>query len=241
MTRPTLLVIPILFVVACKQPATVIHTAPDPQEAPHTVTVVGTASLEVEPDTAELRVTLSSKAARPGVATKAARAKQSKLLAALTGLGVEQGDVALSHLSVSPEWNWETQRITGYVASIVVTVTTKDFDRMGPLMEVAADAGATAMDSMFRSDLSLLKAKVRDMALTAVKDKAAQISGGLDVKLGTIVGIVEGSGAGDTWNSYGDGYYYSRNVPNVFATQSSGSNAEMQPLTLSISVTYDLS
>jgi hypothetical protein len=240
---------------ACKQPA---PPAPAPYPFPvalngngtpvdpaHSFTVTGTATLEVAPDTAELRMTLSSEASKPGAATRAARAKQAKLIAALAEVGVPESDLKLSYLNINPVYHPESGKIRGYQASIMVTASSKDFDKVGPMMEAAADAGATQMDSYFRADLAALKSKVRDMALEAAKDKAEQISESLDVALGKVVGINE-LGANDTWSYYGEGYYYSRAaVPNAWdlerGVQMPTINPELQPLTLSISLTYQLS
>jgi uncharacterized protein YggE len=241
MTPKLLLAAILVTAAACNPPAPSITVTPaiaaDTKIPPGTFTVVGTATLDVTPDVADLHVTVSSEAARPGAAAKATRAKQAKLLAALGAVGIAEKDIKLSYLLINPVWNYNTSKITGYTAAISVTATTKDFDRIGSMMDAAADAGATNMSSSFRSDLSVLKAKVRDMALTAAKDKAAQISKALDVDLGKIVAIAENNGGG--W------YYYGGEHANVYAEQPSklvsSTSAEMQPLTLSISVTYQLS
>lgn len=243
--KPTILatglIAAVLAVAACNPPAPNITVTPavsaDTKIPPGTFTVVGTATLDVEPDVADLHVTVSSQASRPGAAAKATRAKQTKLLASLGAIGIAEQDIKLSHLSINPVWDYQRNRITGYDAAIAVTATTKDFDEIGAMMDAAADAGATNMSSSFRTDLSVLKAKVRDMALTAAKDKAAQISKALDVDLGKIVAIAENNGGG--WY-----YYGGEHAPNAYAEQPSklvaSTSAAMQPLTLSISVTYQL-
>lgn len=234
-------VIASVAVAACNPPAPNITVTPavaaDAKIPPGTFTVVGTATLDVQPDIADLRVTVSSQAPRPGAAAKATRAKQARLVSALGSIGIEEQDIKLSYLSINPVWDYDRNRVTGYEAAISVTASTKDFDEIGSMMDAAADAGASNMSSSFRTDLSVLKAKVRDMALTAAKDKAAQISKALDVDLGKIVAIAENNGGG--WY-----YYGGEHAPNAYAEQPSklvsSTSAEMQPLTLSISVTYQL-
>ena len=239
MTR--LLLFLLLTTAACRTaPAPNITVAPAAAtpEPPGTFTVVGTATLDVEPDVAELHVEVSGQAARPGAAAKAARARQARLLEGLAALGIDGKSIDLSHLSIHEVWDHDRNRITGYRAAISITASTRDFDQIGSMMDVAADAGATHMSSRFRTDLSPLKKKVRDMALAAARDKATQIAEALDVDLGAIVAIAENNGAG--WF-----YYGGESVPNAYAEQPSklvaSTSAEMQPLTLSISVTYRLS
>lgn len=235
---PRILIAVALLAAACNPPPApnvTVASAPVPVP-PGTFTVVGTATLDVEPDVAELHVTVSSQASRPGAASKATRAKQTKLVTALVALGIEEKDINLSHLSINPVWDYERSRITGYQAAIALTASTKNFDEVGSMMDVAADAGATNMSSTFRSDLTVLKTKVRDMALTAARSKAEQIAKALDVGLGKIVAIAENNGTG--W------YYYGGETANVYAEQPSklvsSTSAALQPLTLSISVTYQL-
>jgi hypothetical protein len=233
-------VLALVLTAACNSaappPSVTIASAPPPP--PNSFTVVGTATLDVEPDTARLHVTVSAIAPRPGGAAKAARAKQTKLIAGLTALGLLPADIDLSQLSITQIWDYKQQRVTGYSASIRISARTRDFDRLGPMMDAAADAGATDMSSTFETDLTPLKKKVREMALGAAKEKAAQISGALDVSLGAVIAISESAGDGQ-WVGWGES-----SVPNAYQVQPSkmvsATTAELQPLTLSISVTYKL-
>jgi uncharacterized protein len=227
-----------LGLFACSQPAPVTVQAAATPPPPRTFSVVGTATLEVQPETARLAVTVSATAPRPGKAAEQARGKQAVLLAGLKHLGLEDADIALSHLSIDPVWDYRREKITGYSAAIRVVASTKDFGRLGTMMDAAAYAGATDMSSTFEADLTPLKKKVRDMALSAAKEKASQISDALDVKLAHITAIAESTGDGN-WYGWGEA-----SVPNAFAVEPKKivgtTAAELQPLTLSISITYEL-
>jgi uncharacterized protein YggE len=215
--------------------------APPTQEAPGTFTVVGTATLDVEPDTAELHLTLSSRAMRPSKATDAVRAQQKKLLAALDSLGVGTADITLSHVDIVEIWDYRyaVNHLDGYEASISITADTKDFDLIGPMMDAAADAGATGVSSSYKADLPALKKKARDVALAAAKDKAVQTAAALGFSLGKVAAVAEDSSA-----SSASGYYWSAPVANAEVRLESASTAatqgELQPLTVSITVTYRL-
>lgn len=239
-----LVVVAALGLYACNPPAPEVHITPPAPAAPvpaagvpGTFTVVGTATLEVEPERAELLVTVSSTAARPGEATKAARAKQAKLMKSLGALGIEEQDIRLSHLAITQLWDYERQRVTGYQASIQVTASTKDFDELGPMMDAAADAGATNMSSSFVADLVPLKKKVREMALAAAREKAEQMTQALGVTLGKVTALGENTGAG--WMYYGENGLANAVdlVPSKLVSSTTGT---LQPLTLSVSVTYTL-
>lgn len=225
------LIAPILLALAACHTTVQSPAATATPEQPGTFTVVGSAQLDVAPDTADLHVTLSSRASRPGAATKDVRRQESALIGAFAKLGLEAGDVKLAELNIQPTYD-DHGRISGYESSIAVVATTHDFDRVGDLMEAAADAGASQMSSSFHADLPKLKAKARDMALAAAKDKAAQIAADLGISPGKVMAVSEDNGSP---------YYYGNVVANAEDTAGNMSiGAQSDTLQLSISVTYQI-
>jgi uncharacterized protein YggE len=228
--------------VACRQepPNVTIHTTDKDVVHKGTMVVTGTATMQVSPDLADLIMTLEGKAMRPGAAAASVRKKQDQLVAALRALGIEDADLKLSTLSIQPVYEWiaSSQVFKGYTARIVITATTRKFDQLGAMMEAGGEAGAVEMSSAFRrSDLDDLKKKVRELALLAARDKAKQSSTVLGLELGRISGIVEDG------HSYMFTNYYFPQVANVM--DSNGRSvpnigAELQPLTLNVTLTYDL-
>lgn len=202
------------------------------------ITVTGTASLEIVPDTADLSMTLTAEASRPGAAAKAVRARQAQVTGQLAALAARP-EITLSHVSVSPLYEEKTGRVRAYEAAITLTVSTGDFDQVAELMEVGAVAGGTRMSTTFRTrDLTGLKAKVRDQALAAVKAKAEQTTKALGVKLGQVVSITED--VGTPW------YGGNAMVNNVQSFQPAPADdagtlrPDAQKLTLTVTVGYEL-
>jgi uncharacterized protein YggE len=236
MTNLRLSLLAVAFTAACNAAPPAAAPPASPALPPPAFTVVGTATLDVAPDTADLHVTVSAQATKPGAATKTARARQQKLVASMVALGVEERDIKLALLQIAPIWDEKYTHVVAYQAAISMTASTHDFDRIGSMMEVAADAGATAITSSFHADLPALKRKVRDLALTAAKDKAEQIGTALGFKPGKVIAVEEDGATG--YN------YYGGQVANVAVEEPAQSRAtvsgELQPLTLSISVTYQL-
>lgn len=202
------------------------------------ITVTGTASLEVVPDTADLAMTLTAEASRPGAAAKAVRARQAQVTTQLAALTAKP-EMTLSHVSVNPLYEEKTGRIRAYEAAITLTVSTGDFDQVAELMEVGAVAGGTRMSTTFRTrDMTGLKAKVRDMALAAVKTKAEQTTKALGVKLGRVMSIAED--VGTPW--YG-GNALANNVQSYQPAPTDDAGAlrpDAQKLTLTVTVGYEL-
>ena len=205
---------------------------------PGTMSVSGTATLEIVPDTADMHIALSAEPLHPKQAAAAVRAEQQALTKALHGVGLADDDVALSYLSISPAYDPKTGVQIGYTAAITVTASTHDFDRLAELMEVAADAGATSTSTDFRvADLATLKNKVRDQAMAALKAKADQTASALGLKLGRITSVAENQG-GEAW-----GWNGSVTVANSVDFQprtQSGAKADAQSLTLTVTATYEL-
>jgi uncharacterized protein YggE len=207
-------------------------------DRPGTMSVSGTATLQIVPDTADMHITLRAELPRPKAAATAVRVRQQALSKALAGIGLGTDDVSLSYLSIAPVYDAKSGLLTGYGAEITLTASTHDFDRLAEIMEAAATAGATSTSTEFRvADLATLKKKVRDQALAALKAKAEQTSSALDLKLGRITAVAEDQG-GDAWNRYG-----SLTVSNSVTYEpraSTGAKADTQSLTLTITATYTL-
>jgi uncharacterized protein YggE len=223
------LLAPLLAIAACH---TTVEAPPAAAPVPQngSFTVEGSASIDVTPDTADLHLTLSSQASRPGAATHAVRDNESHLVAALNKLGVETANLKLCQLRLDPVYDVKGEHVIAYSASIEVIATTHDFDQVGDMMEAAGNAGATSMSTDFHADMAAMKAKARTMALAAAKDKAKQIADGLGIATGKVIGVVE--------NPMGPYGYANATFEDARAA---GIGAAPDTLTLSVQVTYQLS
>lgn len=231
--------------IACSDRAPQVISVAAPAEVAHPgqMTVTGTATLEVSPDCADLTMTIVADGAKPGVATSGVQAKQQRIIDALKKLGVEPSDMKLSMLSLNPIYEpnpegWAQLKVRTYRAEITITVTTKQFDKIGGIMEAGADAGVSTMSTAFRrSDLPELKKKVRAMALAAAKDKAKQTADALGISLGRVVSVAENQG-GQMWSNY----YFPQvaNSMEVSGTSAVALGGSLQPLTLDITIGFEL-
>lgn len=227
--------------VACRPSVTHVHVDPDDggRPKPGQFTVAGTATLEVPPDVADVRVTVTAEAPSARVAAGHLRTRQAELRRALEQAGLATADVVFSGLTLTPVYDSKSSRLTGYRASSTLTATTRDFAALPELLEVTVKAGATNVSTSARVlDLPARKREVRDMAIAAAKAKAEQTAAGVGVKLGRIVGISEGTGDDWRWN----GVY--SNAQAVFQGSGvgvgGGLGGELQSLTMTLSLTYEL-
>lgn len=218
-----------------------VPSTPTSEAVPSQYTVIGTATIAALPDLAELVVVLSSERTRPRDAAASVRDSQAALMAALTAAGVTQSDIAVSRLQIDAvheliDPRGAKMRLRGYDAALTITITTRDFDRLPELMDIAASSGATSLSSRLRvSDLPAIKQRAREEAAKMARSKAESMAGLLGVDLGRIRAISESDGGGM-------GNFYANRLDNDYqpADPSAGAHGEAEEITVSVSVTYDL-
>jgi uncharacterized protein YggE len=198
---------------------------------PRQITVTGTATLEVTPDLLDVRMSLTQIAPRPAMSMSLLRGRQAQLIKSLP-----QGATArLSNLSLYPQTD-DKGRITGYQSALEVTVTTKDFDQLGDIAEAAAAANATGISTAWRrSDLVDMKDHVRVLALQAARAKVDESAKTLGFNVGQIDSINENAG------NYWGGNAMSNAVENNTAAPSGGYDPAASELTLTVTITYEIS
>jgi hypothetical protein len=212
---------------------------PTPEHGTYTVT--GTATIEATPDTADLVVVLSAERARPRDAAAAVRESQRALTEALTKTTGQACEVAVSQLQMQPvhelvDPRGGKTRLRGYDARLTVVITTHDFELLPELMDLAASAGATELQSHFRvGDLPALKQQARQNAARVAREKAEALTEVLGVKLGAVQSIQEQSGdvwLGDNERNFAQSY---RPAPEV-----EGVHGVAEEITVTVTVTYNL-
>jgi uncharacterized protein YggE len=238
-----LLVLSVALAIAATRPTPTQHisvampAAERPDEVagqPRGFTVAGTATLEAVPDIADLRATISVENASAREATRLARQRQEAARAALGKAGIEGTELSLGQLQLNPVHHPKTGVLLRYQAAASLTVSTRDFDRLAPLMEALGAAGATQMATSFRvADLPALKKKVRQMAGKAAREKAQELASAVGFDLGEVRAVVESPGDGWGWNGV-----YANAVSTEAAPQAA--HGDLTSITLTITVTYDL-
>jgi uncharacterized protein YggE len=198
---------------------------------PRTITVTGTATLDVTPDLLDVRMSLTQIAVRPSASIAALRTRQAQLVKTLP-----QGvDIKLSTLNLYPQTD-DKGRVTGYESSLELTVTTKTFDQLGEIAEAAAAANATGISTAWRrSDLVAMKDHVRVMALQAAAAKAEETAKTLSFTIGQIDSVVENAGT-----PYWGGNAIANSVENN-TVSTGGVDPTASSLSLNVTITYEIS
>lgn len=168
-----------------------------PTDLPRTITVVGQGKVNVKPDVAQ--TTIGVEVVKPSVDAASSEA-QAVMDAVLSTLGqyvdVDQ-DVQTSAFSIWVERPYGPDNLPGeeafYHVSNQVSVTIRDLDKVGEILDAAIKAGANNIYGVNFSvaDPTNLEADAREIAITDAQAKAEALATLSQVKLGPVVSVSE--------------------------------------------------
>jgi len=128
-------------------------------------------------------------------ARQAAAERMTGVIAALKKLGIEDRDIATSVVNLGPVYDWSanTQRIRAYQLQNTVTVTVRDLDKLGDILDDTITGGATTVDgiSFDVADRIGAEAKAREAAMADAKAKADTLAKGAGVRVTGVQTISE--------------------------------------------------
>lgn len=176
-----------------------------------TLSVTGYGQASGTPDLANAQLGVSILDADIGQAINEANATIERITNAVVAQGVSSNDVLTSNYSVWSEdvYDPQTGMPTGetrYRVDINLAITVRDVHRLGDLITVGLDAGATNISGINFTidDTATLEAEARSNAIADVRDRAEKLAQGLGMTLGNPISVGEGSaGAPGPIYSYG--------------------------------------
>jgi hypothetical protein len=160
------------------------------------VTVTGEATVGVAPDTAVIRIGVSSQDKTAREAGEVNARQMTSVLAAIKDAGVADRDIQTSRLSLQPQYDPNkggTARLTGFQATNQVTVRIRDIEKLPTVLDRAIAAGANEMSGIefVVSEQSKLLDQARDDAIADARRKAELYARAAGAKLGRVVSITE--------------------------------------------------
>lgn len=183
------------FAVAC-QPATTTPGAAAVEVPAGGITVVGRGEVQGAPDLAKLQVGVEIFADTVAEATSQNEATLQAVMDALAEAGIAEDDIQTSNYSV-----WAEQRygengpegVAGYRVSNLVTVTIRDINRVGDVINAATGAGANAVHgvSFEVADPAALETEARAAAMANARERAQSLAELSGVQLGDVVLVSE--------------------------------------------------
>jgi len=163
------------------------------------ITVSGTGRVTAEPDKATIQIGVQITAPTLAEATTQARDHMTRVLDAIKAAGVDALDIQTVTYNVNPILNYkdgETATVTGYQVMNVVSVTVKDLQNVGNVLDAGMGAGANYLGGIFFGieDTTELENDARTAAVNDATAIAQALATAAGVTLGPVVAISEGIG-----------------------------------------------
>lgn len=160
------------------------------------VTVGGEASIGAAPDSAVIRIGVSTQASTARDASAANAQKMTSVLAALKESGIAEKDVQTAWLSLQPQY--ETNRpgaphVVGFQATNQLSVKARDIRALPAVLDRAVGAGATDISGIefVVSERSKLLDEVRERAVADAHRQADLYAKAAGAHLGPVIAIAE--------------------------------------------------
>lgn len=164
---------------------------------PGRISVTGEATVHATPDIASVSLGVTTQAATAAEALSANTAALAKVVEQLKATGIEPRDLQTSNLSVDPVWSNSDAnpqpQISGYSASNMLTVTVRDLDKLGAVLDRAVSDGANTLNglSFGLSDSAKAMDEARQLAVKDALARAKLLTDAAGAQLGPIVLIQE--------------------------------------------------
>ncbi len=162
-----------------------------------TITVSASGRVSAEPDRVRLQAGLTTEADTARKALTDNNRVMRELIQELEREGIAEQDVQTSNFNVSPRYSRPerggTARINGYQVSNQVSVTVREIDRAGDILDTLVRLGANQMSGMsFEvSDADELKDRAREKAMKAARRRADLLARAAGAEVGDVIGIAE--------------------------------------------------
>lgn len=157
-----------------------------------TISVSGTASTSVIPDTASMSIGVITQAATAKEASEKNAASMNNVTSALKNLGLLDKEIQTSSISIQPVYNYtrDVPVIVGYSASNNVLITTMNLDRLSDIMDKSIASGANQVSGIsFMVSEEKQKQIFGELLSNAVSDansRANDLAKSLNVKIASV-------------------------------------------------------
>ena len=170
-------------------------------EIKNTIAVSGTGEVAAKPDLALVTFSVVTEGKTVAAALEENTRKMNAVIAQAKGQGVEEKDLKTTSFTIYPRYDYTRapspvsgkRVLVGYEVRQSLQVKIRDLEKVGKMLQIAADAGANQVgDLQFTIDnQDELKKQARAQAIQKAKEQAKEIASQLDVRLVRIVDFQE--------------------------------------------------
>lgn len=207
-----------------------------------TITVVGEGKVRIKPDIARAQIGVEVLMDSVKAASDANKERLEAVLAALQDQGIAEEDIQTSGFSVYAERYGSDGPLpedqTNYRVSNNVSVTVRDLDTLGAVLDAAIEAGANNIYGIEFSldDPSSVESTARESAVADAQAKAEELATLTGTTVGSVVSVSEVIGNG--------GGYYSSNFAEAARAMGGGGSTPVSPgeleLIMQLQITYTI-
>jgi len=193
----------------CLNPIAVAHntttghavSAPEKRLLP----VTASAQIKASPDKAIITAGVVTEGKNASETATENAAKMTAIYSALNQAGIVQTDIRTSQLSLSPRYDYESRkkpRIVGYTANNIITVTTRDLNKVSPIVDALVRSGSNNIQNVqfSLSDPEAVKAKLLEDTIKKARAKAQLIAKSAGITLGLLQSIKVNDGGYSPYN-----------------------------------------
>jgi uncharacterized protein YggE len=166
------------------------------------ILVTGEGSVDVAPDMAVLKLTVTREAATASEALDANSAAMKNVLEAMQSQGVEARDLQTSGFSIQPRYSYppqrssreqEAPRIVGYTVRNSLSVRVRDIGMVGSILDTSVTLGVNEGGNIIftNDDPSAAITQARIMAMQDAMARAGTLAEAAGVELGKLLEISE--------------------------------------------------
>ncbi len=179
--------------------ATPLVSASDVPEQPRTITTTGTGVVNAEPDMAKFSVGMEARNDELKPAQDEVTGEVNAITAMLIEAGIDEKDIVTSSYQVTPENKYDRNgnfvSIENYVVSASLSITVRDIDQVGTLLDQTVSLGADYVSSIqfSVSNPDPYIQEARKAAIADAKVKAEDYAVGSDSSLTGLFSLYESS------------------------------------------------
>jgi hypothetical protein len=221
-TCGALLAVAAVFAIAGSSTALNNPQAINMSEYSGELSVSGTGYVYVEPNMARVTVGVINEAETSTKAMADNADTMDGIMKAVRGLGISDRDIKTSTISVQPKYEYQypdssssrppgpvKTKISGYTATNTVTVTVRNLDKVGPVIDAAYGAGANEIHGvsfMLTEDRQAeVYREALEQAVAEAKSKAKTIAGAAGIEGIKLKSISESGAYFPVYESYAAG------------------------------------
>ncbi len=167
----------------------------------NSISVQGSSEFDVAPDLAKVRFRIETQSLTAQDAQLRNREIGASVKSALLQAGVRENEIETVDYRIEKvqEWDAKFEKMVdkGYRTSNAFVVTTKDLQKVGPLLDVGVQAGANNVESisfeLSDSKQKEVKTEALRKATVNAREKADALADGAGVRLGKVTSLSESS------------------------------------------------